>query len=99
MGRASIVARRIVLPAGTRKDLLQKHLIAVPIVDVDIRNIRGQLAQMIGFATVQVNEMVFAERRLHVKRIQWTSKHEVACALRDVDARTRKGVNVQMPAN
>ena len=54
---------------------------------------------MLRFVAIQVDEMVFAERRLHVQGVERTARHKLAGLLRYVDASASEAVNVEILAN
>src|SRR5258708_7099354 len=48
------------------------------------------------FVTIQINEVIFAKRRLHKQRVQWTAQHHFAGCFGEVITGPGKGVDVHM---
>ncbi len=84
------------MPA-TRKRLLQEDVVRIPLVNENTFSTTDQLAQFVSLASVQVNQMDFAEGRLDRQRVERASGYELSSAFGDMLSRTSKRINIHMP--
>src|SRR5450755_2231915 len=52
--------------------------------------------KMVHLRRVEVNEVIFPKRRLDSERIQWASRDKLPSQLREMLARPRESVNIDM---